>query len=1514
MADKYRKIPEKYTKDLKKAIELKDPTAEKEAEDKIRSFTANEKIESNLSYESGSAVVEGFANEGIFSEVNNIRIKNPSSKRHILINAFADSNWDVLSPAKRSSVSNYSFTSGSAPTTQHRRFITVTASSTATVLDLDEVVDVEDILTPGSLGWNTNPTVSSGGDSFTLYYDNGGYTAEKTYIKVTWNSGATRTFTVLVPGIHQAVKSTQGTAIQDNIPGAHGCSLNYFANLEQHDLASNSAALTKMYFSVKTHDLDPNNLYTDVVGYDHKTQVQNSAQTQINGYPTYHDVHISYDTAEVNPTSVLFFAQQHALERAHNNYNLPGYNWDAVNGSSCSTPNAGHTVSNGVDPTTNGEQLHRTITLIAGGYYSSSPSSSVQDWNTYAVDSAASGDLQYTNIEGALIAGTPGPSFIHPGLGTIIAAFPGTTYASQGSSIPTMTTIEYANNLSCCSGADTPTYEVCTDRSSPDYYLNTSSTNYGFDCNGITIPAGALSGALSANFVSSSSTCCSVDCASSGFDSGHSFFDTFTTFGTADGTITVIMDPSSTPTVQGLGTGTPWTSGSQYLFTLTHPTATITQTAPGAGGTSFDVTNCTTVLNTIVTGTHVTIATAQISDRISTGMQVSGTGIPSNTFVGSILTGQIGADGNAGVAKFQLVDAYGTTVNATAAGTNTLTFASGREMVWGSLPSSAGFYSVCITDNLGCSFCKKVNINSNPPTDGCTDSDAINYDPSATNPDGTCLTCNSVTGNAENALNSISIDFLSTSSTVQTPVTNYATSNNDGELAITASINTLLLGGIVTSTSSYTLTLYSFANYSNATTNTSATQVAQQTSITLATGPNHTFTGLAAGYYGCKIEIEDSATNSPPGDDIKLEPCYGWTAEKVQAEVCTDQTALNVNTTLSFDLQYSFNTLCSYPCTVLSTASLAFPNPCSPVINLLVEATQGIPAYQAVYPNGTEVGIVWSLNSNPIAGATDVTNGYVNSINYSTALTSNYITQDGLYSWEITTTHPSGISCMTSGSLSVTLPICGCTDPTAINYNPLATVDDGSCIAESYDCDSSYNCTDPGDGSGQYISHATCTNQCISPSGGCTDPCASNYDATASFDDGSCEYLACLDQTASNYAWSCDCNQTMMPGGANNIISDPSCCIYPCTPPGMTGANITVVITTTDSTGTCASPLPDGTVMVNAVVLPSVGTTYTVTYWNNSQTAIVYTDPTIYSSGANSTPYTTLLPGVYFAEFLYGNGCSTVEQFIIGTTIPTQGCTDPTADNYDPTAQCDDGSCAFCGCMDPLANNYLSGANCDDGSCQYTFPVNPCVLEKRERKRVLAKTTECITKRGQTYLNKMRTGLIDDCSIMNTWKVILIKYLLESHGGELECLYNCAGDPTIAASEEEGRCTAAWNDGGPSTGLNHASIAGSIQGPDGGTIITTPSLFFVPSTTIYIYDWIQMPSGKIYQNVDPAMSAANGGYNPETPLGVSDGHWIECTESPFTSINSATASNAVNYLDNFINFVNKFCADCKTNF
>ena len=61
----------------------------------------------------------------------------------------------------------------------------------------------------------------------------------------------------------------------------------------------------------------------------------------------------------------------------------------------------------------------------------------------------------------------------------------------------------------------------------------------------------------------------------------------------------------------------------------------------------------------------------------------------------------------------------------------------------------------------------------------------------------------------------------------------------------------------------------------------------------------------------------------------------------------------------------------------------------------------------------------------------------------------------------------------------------GCTDSEAFNYDPFATIDDGSC---------------------QYREKS-----------GCTDPYAGNYDPFANFDDGSCEYKGCKDPQAFNY-------------------------------------------------------------------------------------------------------------------------------------------------------------------------------------------------------------------------------------------------------------------------------------------------------------------------------------------------------------------------------------------------------------
>jgi len=82
----------------------------------------------------------------------------------------------------------------------------------------------------------------------------------------------------------------------------------------------------------------------------------------------------------------------------------------------------------------------------------------------------------------------------------------------------------------------------------------------------------------------------------------------------------------------------------------------------------------------------------------------------------------------------------------------------------------------------------------------------------------------------------------------------------------------------------------------------------------------------------------------------------------------------------------------------------------------------------------------------------------------------------------------------------------GCTNPNSTNYNPEATVDNGSCIIPG--------CTDPS--ASNYDPNATDGDgTCIYV--GCTDPLASNYDPQATEDSGNCIYPGCTDVNADQY-------------------------------------------------------------------------------------------------------------------------------------------------------------------------------------------------------------------------------------------------------------------------------------------------------------------------------------------------------------------------------------------------------------
>lgn len=265
----------------------------------------------------------------------------------------------------------------------------------------------------------------------------------------------------------------------------------------------------------------------------------------------------------------------------------------------------------------------------------------------------------------------------------------------------------------------------------------------------------------------------------------------------------------------------------------------------------------------------------------------------------------------------------------------------------------------------------------------------------------------------------------------------------------------------------------------------------------------------------------------------------------------------------------------------------------------------------------------------------------------------------------------------------------GCMDPTAFNYFPYATNDDGSCIYAG--------CTDPN--APNYNPIATIEDgTCIYI--GCTNPDATNYDPEANTDDGTCIVPGCMDPEADNYDpdANVEAGNCLFYGCTNPLASnyDPdanadngSCIIFGCTDQNA------------DNFNPDANFLDESCIYLGCT--DPIAANYDPGANEDDGSCIIYgcTNPiaTNYWELANTDDGTCLIYGCVDPVADNYDPIATVDD---GSCYYV-GCTDPNADNYDPTALIGDGSCLYYGCNDPVAINFDPTSNYNDGSCMYIF-------------------------------------------------------------------------------------------------------------------------------------------------------------------------------------------------------------------
>ncbi|MDA8978966.1 T9SS type A sorting domain-containing protein [bacterium] len=242
----------------------------------------------------------------------------------------------------------------------------------------------------------------------------------------------------------------------------------------------------------------------------------------------------------------------------------------------------------------------------------------------------------------------------------------------------------------------------------------------------------------------------------------------------------------------------------------------------------------------------------------------------------------------------------------------------------------------------------------------------------------------------------------------------------------------------------------------------------------------------------------------------------------------------------------------------------------------------------------------------------------------------------------------------------------------------------------------------PFEGACNYVSGVTLPTACdylSCLSLGCTDPVACNYDPTATYENGSCDYscypTGCTNPAACNF-------------DAEAVLEDGSCEYSSCA--GCVDENAANFDpTATIDNGSCEFP---GCLFPNACNFDPMA--------NVSDGSCEYTSCVgcLDAGACNYDPEAQIQDNSSCTYPLAGLDCdgnclNDADGDGVCDENEIDGCTDPLADNFNPAATDEDGSCTFSigGCLNPLACNYNMEATQDDGSCEFMSCVGCTDME-----------------------------------------------------------------------------------------------------------------------------------------------------------------------------------------------------------